>query len=29
MTQLALKNLSKSYGAFKVLDGLNLEAEAG
>lgn len=29
MTQLALKNLSKSFGAFKVLDGLNLEADAG
>jgi multiple sugar transport system ATP-binding protein len=29
MTQLALKSLSKSYGAFKVLENLNLEAEAG
>ncbi len=29
MTQLALKNLSKSFGAFKVLDGLYLEADAG
>ena len=29
MSQLALKSLGKSYGAFKVFDGLNLEAQAG
>ena len=29
MSQLAIKSLSKAYGAFKVFDGLNLEAEAG
>ena len=29
MSQLALKSLTKSYGAFKVFDGLNLEAAAG
>jgi multiple sugar transport system ATP-binding protein len=29
MTQLAITSLSKSYGAFKVFDGLNLEAKAG
>ncbi len=29
MTQLSIKSLSKSYGAFKVFDGLNLEARAG
>lgn len=29
MTQLALKSLSKSYGSYKVLDGLNLEAGTG
>lgn len=29
MSQLAIKALSKSYGAFKVFDGLNLVAEAG
>ncbi|MFO1034906.1 MAG: ABC transporter ATP-binding protein [Hyphomicrobiales bacterium] len=29
MSQLALKNLSKSFGAYRVFDGLNLAAEAG
>ena len=29
MTQLAIKSLSKSYGAFKVFDGLDLTADAG
>lgn len=29
MSQLSLKALSKSYGAFKVFEDLNLEAEAG
>ena len=29
MSQLAITALSKSYGAFKVFDGLNLQAEAG
>ena len=29
MSQLALKSLSKSYGAFKVFDGLNLDAGSG
>jgi multiple sugar transport system ATP-binding protein len=29
MTQLALRALSKSYGAFNIFEGLNLEAEAG
>jgi multiple sugar transport system ATP-binding protein len=29
MSQLAITSLSKSYGAFKVFDGLNLAAEAG
>jgi multiple sugar transport system ATP-binding protein len=29
MSQLAIKSLSKSYGAFKVFDGLDLEASAG
>ncbi|MCB1377326.1 MAG: ABC transporter ATP-binding protein [Alphaproteobacteria bacterium] len=29
MTQLSLKSLTKSYGAVKVFDGLNLNAEAG
>ncbi len=29
MSQLAIKSLSKTYGAFKVFDGLNLTAEAG
>ena len=29
MSQLAITSLSKAYGAFKVFDGLNLEAEAG
>ena len=29
MSQLAIKSLSKSYGAFKVFDGLSLEADAG
>ena len=29
MSQLAIKSLTKSYGAFKVFDGLNLEANAG
>lgn len=29
MSQLAIKSLTKSYGAFKVFDGLNLAAEAG
>ncbi len=29
MSQLSLRNLSKSYGAFTVFDGLNLEADAG
>ncbi len=29
MNQLALKSLSKSYGAFKVFDGLDLSADAG
>jgi multiple sugar transport system ATP-binding protein len=29
MSQLAIKSLTKSYGAFKVFDGLNLEADAG
>lgn len=29
MSKLAIKSLSKSYGAFKVFDGLNLEAAAG
>ena len=29
MSQLAIKNLSKAYGSFKVFDGLNLAAEAG
>ena len=29
MTQLALKSLSKSYGSFKVFDGLDLQADAG
>lgn len=29
MSQLAIKSLSKAYGAFKVFDGLNLAADAG
>lgn len=29
MSQLAIKSLAKSYGAFTVFDGLNLSAEAG
>jgi multiple sugar transport system ATP-binding protein len=29
MSKLAITSLSKSYGAFKVFDGLNLEAQAG
>ncbi|MCX7347033.1 MAG: ABC transporter ATP-binding protein [Alphaproteobacteria bacterium] len=29
MSQLALRSLSKSYGAFKVFEGLDLSAEAG
>jgi multiple sugar transport system ATP-binding protein len=29
MSQLAIKSLTKSYGAFKVFDGLNLQADAG
>ena len=29
MSQLAIKSLTKSYGAFKVFDGLNLAADAG
>ena len=29
MTQLSITSLSKSYGSFKVFDGLNLEAKAG
>jgi multiple sugar transport system ATP-binding protein len=29
MTHLALRALSKSYGSFKIFDGLNLEARAG
>lgn len=29
MSQLSINALSKSYGSFKVFDGLNLEAEAG
>ncbi|WP_421692886.1 ABC transporter ATP-binding protein [Aestuariivirga sp.] len=29
MSQLAIQSLSKSYGAFKVFDGLNLAADAG
>jgi multiple sugar transport system ATP-binding protein len=29
MSQLSLKSLSKSYGAFKVFDGLSLDADAG
>ena len=29
MSQLAITSLSKSYGAFKVFDGLNLTADAG
>ncbi|MGB8314003.1 MAG: ABC transporter ATP-binding protein [Aestuariivirga sp.] len=29
MTQLAIKSLSKFYGAFKVFDGLDLAADAG
>ena len=29
MSQLAIRSLTKSYGAFKVFDGLNLEANAG
>lgn len=29
MSQLAIKSLSKAYGAFKVFDGLNLKAGAG
>jgi multiple sugar transport system ATP-binding protein len=29
MTQLAITSLSKSYGAFKVFDGLSLSADAG
>jgi multiple sugar transport system ATP-binding protein len=29
MSQLSLKSLSKSYGAFKVFNDLNLDAEAG
>jgi len=29
MSQLAITSLSKTYGAFKVFDGLNLAAEAG
>jgi multiple sugar transport system ATP-binding protein len=29
MSQLAITSLSKSYGAFKVFDGLNLQAKAG
>ena len=29
MTQLELKSLTKSYGAYKVFDGLNLAAESG
>ncbi|MFO1131571.1 MAG: ABC transporter ATP-binding protein [Hyphomicrobiales bacterium] len=29
MSQLAIKSLTKSYGSFKVFDGLNLAAEAG
>jgi hypothetical protein len=28
MTQLSINSLSKAYGAFKVFDGLNLEAKA-
>lgn len=29
MSQLAIQSLSKSYGSFKVFDGLNLTADAG
>ncbi len=29
MTQLALKDLSKSFGAFKVFDGINLDVTSG
>ena len=29
MTQLELKSLTKSFGAYKVFDGLNLAAESG
>lgn len=29
MSQLALKSLTKAYGALKVFDGLNLQAESG
>ncbi len=29
MTQLSISSLGKSYGAFKVFDGLNLKADAG
>ena len=29
MSQLAIKSLTKSYGAFKLFDGLNLQADAG
>ena len=29
MSQLAIKNLTKAYGSFKVFDGFNLSAEAG
>ncbi len=29
MTQLAIKSLSKTYGNFKVFDGLNISAKAG
>jgi multiple sugar transport system ATP-binding protein len=29
MTRLTIKSLSKTYGAMKVFDGLNLEADAG
>ncbi|MFM8747188.1 MAG: ABC transporter ATP-binding protein [Aestuariivirga sp.] len=29
MTQLAIKSLAKSYGAFRVFENLNLEAKAG
>ena len=29
MSQLALKSLTKAYGALKVFDGLNLDAQAG
>ena len=29
MTQLSISSLSKAYGAFKVFDGLDLEAKSG